>query len=189
MLGLMRCRRYRREGCVRRVRCVRCVRCQRRVVLLTAVTTGAPHLEVRTCLVTVIPRFLLYHHSCAHGKRHRTGRRVCVASIYTLAPITRTDRPKSFSLPPRFSATFRYFFFNIDLRVIINFGESTFFKGKCLTNSRVAFEQNRALFPLPPPSLSLFLRKKARGQRGREREREKKETKVLSFLLEASCKG
>lgn len=60
----MRCRRYRREGCVRRVWCVRCVRCQWRVVLLTAVTTGAPHLEVRTCLVTVIPRFLLYHHPC-----------------------------------------------------------------------------------------------------------------------------
>lgn len=119
MLGLMRCRRYRREGCVRRVWCVRCVRCQRRVVLLTAVTTGAPHLEVRTCLVTVIPRFLLYHHSCAHGKRHRTRR--CVASVYSrLDNSNRSPKhpPKSFpfrALPPSF---FRYIsiFFNIDPR-------------------------------------------------------------------------
>lgn len=64
LLGLMRCRRYRREGRVRRVRCVRCVWCQRRVILLTAVTAGAPHLEVRTRLVTVVPRLLLHHHPC-----------------------------------------------------------------------------------------------------------------------------
>jgi len=61
----MRCRRYRREGRVRRVRCVRRVWCQRRVILLTAVTAGAPHLEVRTRLVTVVPRLLLHHHPCA----------------------------------------------------------------------------------------------------------------------------
>jgi len=48
----MRCRRYRREGRVRRV------------ILLTAVTAGAPHLEVRTRLVTVVPRLLLHHHPC-----------------------------------------------------------------------------------------------------------------------------
>lgn len=85
LLGLMRCRRYRREGCVRRVWCVRCVRCQRRVVLLTAVTTGAPHLEVRTCLVTVIPRFLLYHHSCAHRKK-TSYPTLCVASFDLSSP-------------------------------------------------------------------------------------------------------
>lgn len=60
----MRCRRYRREGRVRRVRCVRRVWCQRRVILLTAVTAGAPHLEVWTRLVTVVPRLLLHHHPC-----------------------------------------------------------------------------------------------------------------------------
>lgn len=114
MLGLMRCRRYRREGCVRRVWCVRCVRCQRRVVLLTAVTTGAPHLEVRTCLVTVIPRFLLYHHSCAHGKRHRTRR--YVASIYSrLDNSNRSPKkhPRKASLfaspPPPFSSSSSFF--------------------------------------------------------------------------------
>lgn len=68
----MRCRRYRREGRVRRVRCVRRVWCQRRVILLTAVTAGAPHLEVRTRLVTVVPRLLLHHHPCTQT---RTGRR------------------------------------------------------------------------------------------------------------------
>lgn len=59
----MRRRRYGREGRVRGVRCVRRVRCQRCVVLLTAVTTGASHLEIWTRLVTVVPSLLLHQHT------------------------------------------------------------------------------------------------------------------------------
>lgn len=98
LLGLMRCRRYRREGCVRRVWCVRCVRCQRRVVLLTAVTTGAPHLEVRTCLVTVIPRFLLYHHSCTEKDIAPTGVG-SISSRFERQLIRKRSRPPPFFEP------------------------------------------------------------------------------------------